>query len=85
MRHKIKFRIHCSLTVILTISQAVDSEFLLYTDDSCLVFRHKDIKMIEERLNGDFSILIDWFLDNKQSVYLAEDKTKSVLFSPKHR
>ena len=32
-------------------SQAVDSEFLLYVDDTCVVFQHKDVKTIEEHLN----------------------------------
>ena len=31
-----------------------------------------------------FSTLIDWFVDNRLSVYFGEDKTKSILFSPKH-
>ena len=35
--------------------QAVDSEFLLSADDSCLVFQHKDIKKTKEHLTRDFS------------------------------
>ena len=65
--------------------QAVDSEVLLYADDTCLVFQHRNRKSIEEHLNGDFSSLVDWFVDNRLSVHLGEDKTKSILFSPKHR
>ena len=65
--------------------QAEDSELLLYTDDTCLVFQHRNIKTIEEHLNKDFSTLVDWFVDNKLSVHFCEDKTKSILFSPKHR
>ena len=65
--------------------QAVDSELLLHANDTCLVFQHKNIKTIEEHLNRDFSSLIDWFIDNKLSVHFDEDKTKSFLFSPKHR
>ena len=34
---------------------AVDSELLLYADDTCLVVQHGDIKTIEEHLNQDFS------------------------------
>ena len=63
----------------------VDSELVLYADDTCLVFRHKDIKTVEEHLNQDFSTLADWFIDNKLSVHFGEDKTKSILFSSKHR
>ena len=65
--------------------QAVDSEFLLFADDTCLVFQHMNIKTIEEHLNRDFSTLVDCFVDNKVSVHFGEDKTKSIPFSPKHR
>ena len=34
--------------------QAVDSELLLYIDDTCLLFQRRDIKTIEEHLNRDF-------------------------------
>ena len=63
----------------------MDSELLLYVNDTCLVFHHKDIKTIQEQLNRDFSTLVDSFVDNKLSVHFGEDKTKSILFSPKHR
>ena len=42
--------------------QAEDSELLLYTDNTCLVFQHGNIKTIEEHLNKDFSTLVDWFV-----------------------
>ena len=61
--------------------QAVDSEILLYADDTCLVFQYRNIKTMEEHLNRDFSTLVDWFVDNTLSVYFDEDKTKSILFS----
>ena len=51
------------LLYINDMSQAMDSELLLYTDDFSLVFQHKDIKTIEEYLNRDFSTLFDWFAD----------------------
>ena len=65
--------------------QAVDSELLLYDDDTCLVFQHGDIKIIEENLNRDFSTLVDWFVDNKLGVHFGEGKSKSILFSSKRR
>ena len=64
---------------------AVDTELLLYADNSCLVFQHMNIKTIEEHLNRDFSTLVDWFVDNKLSEHFGEGKTKSILFSAKHR
>ena len=42
--------------------QVEDSELLLYTDNTCLVFQHRNIKTIEEHLNKDFSTLVDWFV-----------------------
>ena len=39
---------------------------------------------IEKKLNKDFNILCDWFVDNKLSIHFGEDKTKSSLFSPKN-
>ena len=73
------------LIYINDMPQAVVSELLLYADDACLVFQHRDVKTIKEYLNRDFSVLLDWFLDNKLSVHFGEDKTKFILFSPKHR
>ena len=72
------------LIYIKDIPQAVDSELLLYADDTCLDFQQGDIKEIEERLNRDFSTLVDWFVDNKLRVHFGEDKTKSILSSPKY-
>ena len=43
--------------------QAVDCELLLYTDDTCLIFQHKDITEIELALNKKFRVLCDWFVD----------------------
>ena len=65
--------------------QAVNSGVLLYADDTCLIFQHKDITEIETALNKNFSVLCDWFVDNKLSIHFDEDKTKSILFSSKHK
>ena len=72
------------LIYINDMPQAMDSQLLLYADDTCLVFQHY-IKTTEEHLIRDFSTLINWLVDNKLSVHLGEDKTKSIFFSPKHR
>ena len=58
--------------------QAVDCELLLYADDTCLIFQHRDITKIETTLNKNFSMLCDWFVDNKSSIHFGEDKTKSI-------
>ena len=65
--------------------QAVKCELLLYGDDTCLIFQHNDIKEIEIQLNKNFSLICDWFVDNKLSINFGEDKTKSILFSNKRK
>ena len=70
------------LIYINDMPKAVDNELLSYADDTC---QHRNIKTIEEHLNRDFSTLVDWFVDNRLSVHFGEDKTKSILFTPKHR
>ena len=74
------------LLYINDMPQAIDCELLLYADDTCLIFQHKDIHEIEIVLNKNFiRTLCDWFVDNKLSIHFVEDKTKSILFSNKHR
>ena len=65
--------------------QAVNCDLLLYADDTGLIFQHKDINIIEQQLNGNFSNICDWFVDNKLSIHFGEDKTKSILFSPSNK
>ena len=65
--------------------QAVNSELLLYTDDTCLIYMGKNIQKIEEQLNSDFTSLCEWFIDNKLSVHFGEEKTKSILFGTKRQ
>ena len=54
---------------------------MLYTDKSCVVFQHKDFKVIEEQTNKDFPNLCEWFVDNRLGMHVGHDKTKSILFS----
>ena len=65
--------------------QAVNSDLLLYADDTCLIYTGKDINTIEEQLNTDFSSLCDWFVDNKLSVHFGEEKTKSISFGTRQQ
>ena len=39
---------------------------------------------MEETLNKDFNTLCDWFIDIKLSIHFGEDKTKTILFSPRN-
>ena len=73
------------LLYINDLPQAVkDCDVRLHADDTCISFKHKNIKIIEEKLNNDFNTLCDCFLDNKLSIHFGEDKTKSIIFSPKN-
>ena len=51
--------------------QAVNSNLLLYADDSCLMFQLKDVEEIEKVLNNGFENICNWFVDNKLSIYLG--------------
>ena len=73
------------LIYVNDVPQAVSSTLLLYADDSCILYQHKDVVQIEKRLNEDFENLCDWFVDNKLSIHFGEDKTKSVLFASKQK
>ena len=58
---------------------------MLYADDTCLIFQHRDITETESALNKNLSMLCDWFVDNKLTIHFGEDKTKSTLFGNKHK
>ena len=73
------------LIYVNDVPQAVSSTLLLYADDSCILYQHKDVVQIEKRLNEDFENLCDWFADNKLSIHFGEDKTKSILFVSNRR
>ena len=47
------------------IPPAVTSTLLLYADDSCIPYQHKDFVEIEKQFNVAFENLCDWFADNK--------------------
>ena len=61
--------------------QAVKCELLLYADDTCLIFQHNYIKEIKIQLNKNFSLICDWFVDNKLNIHFVGDKTKSIFLA----
>ena len=54
--------------------QAVYFDLFLYTDESCLVHQHKNVKEIDRNLNKNFSDVCDWFVGNELSIHAGEDK-----------
>ena len=73
------------LIYINDMPQATTCDLLLYADDSCLIYQHKNINQIEKVLTNNFSGLCDWFVDNKLSIHFGEDKTKCILFASKRK
>ena len=63
--------------------QAINSDLFLYANDSGLTFQHKNLHTIEHQLNKDFANLYEWFVDNKLSIHLGEEKTKCILSGSK--
>ena len=59
------------LIYVNDMKQAVSSDLLLYTDDSCLIFQHKHVTEIEKHMNNGFSNLCEWFFDNKLSMHFG--------------
>ena len=55
--------------------------FLLYADDSCLVYQHNGVSEIEQNLKKNFSSIFDYY----RSIHFGEDKTKYKLFSTKQK
>ena len=64
-------------------SQSIFCDLLLYADDSNRLFTDQNFYNIKNNLNMNFNTICDWFVDNKRSLHLGEDKTKSILFSTK--
>ena len=73
------------LIYINDMPQDVKSNLFLYANDSCLVFQGKDVLEIEKQLNGDFTNICEWFVNNRLSIHFGEDKTKSILFASKRK
>ena len=72
------------LIYVKDMTQAVSSTLLLYADNSCILYQHKDVE-IETRLNEDFENLCDWFVDNNLSIHFREDKKNTILLASKRR
>ena len=40
-----------------------------------LFFQGKDVIEIEKQLNGDFTNICEWFVDNRISIHFGKDQT----------
>ena len=53
----------------------------LYADNTCLLFSNENVSLIiKKHLNADCDSHCEWFIENKLSIHLGEDKTKCILF-----
>ena len=69
----------------MTCPRQLNQTYFLYANDTCLIYSNKSASVVEERLNIDFNSLCDWFEDNRLSIHLGVDKTKSILFSKRRK
>ena len=57
--------------------QAVNSELLLYADDTCFIYMGKDIQKIDEQLNSDFTSFFEFGLLITSSVFISVKRKQS--------
>ena len=48
------------------------------------LFSSENVGSIEKCVNADFNNLCEWFIDNKLSQHLGEDKTVCILFKKRN-
>ena len=63
--------------------EAIDCDFCLYADDTCLLYQHKDLDQINKELNKIFCNICDWFVDNKLSIHFGTIKLNLSFSLPK--
>ena len=67
-------------------AETVRWEIFLHANGICLIFQHNDVTEIEIQRDKNFTLICDYFVDNKLNIDLEKDKTKkSILFSTKLR
>ena len=70
------------LLYINDIPQALsNTHTYLYADETSIFCQHKDVTEIKNVSNKEFANVSNWFVDNKLSIHLGEDKAKCILFS----
>ena len=62
------------LIYVNAMPRAVKSNLSLFADDSCLAFQGEDVIEIEKQLNGDFTNICEWFVDNRLGIHFGKIK-----------
>ena len=63
--------------------QAIKCKLLLHADDTCLIFQHSGVNEIEIQLNKNFSLICNWFVNNKLSIHFGEVKLSQFFLAVK--
>ena len=63
------------------VSMALNCNFSLYADDTCLVFQSKTVKNIEKQFNQDFGNIYNLFVDNKLSIVNTKSSLSFLLLN----
>ena len=67
------------LIYINDLPQALNNTGLyLYAGDTC--YQDKNVEKIEKVLNREFSSLCEWFIGNKLSIHIWDDKKKEPFY-----
>ena len=62
---------------------SVKSKFLLYADDSVLIFSDQDPNIVSNKLKSDLESCNQWFTENKLSKHVG--KTECIIFGCKRK
>ena len=65
----------------MSLSISSDCKLMLYADDSAILFSHKEVNVISDRLGKELRSCSNWLIDNKLSLHLG--KTECILFGSK--
>ena len=71
------------LIYVNDMSGDVNHKFLLYADDSAILFADTSVLTMEALLKKELEVVSEWLVDNKFSLHLG--KTESILFGSKIR
>ena len=57
----------------------------MYADDNVIYTAHRDIKVIENTLSANMTVIKDWLDKNRLIIKLKKGKTESMLFGTAKR
>ena len=64
-----------------TLQALSDSHTYLYLGNTSIFYQHNNVMEIQNVSNKEFANICEWFVDNKLSIHVVEDKAKCIIFS----